>query len=406
MTSFICSILCGLSIYVLGEPGDLPHLIQCVHEQGFENVQHVIPMVFASMFTILSGASLGPEAPLVAICAATAGYISIHIFHQKDRNIIRKHTFMGMAGALSAFFGVPLGGSLFSLEVPHRTGLEHFEHIIEVVFAGEVCLAVFRSLARLPMEAIWRNENTPTMLDADASSIFLGGGIGLLGAGVAYLWMKFHWRLMKVFGNLGLLDKENTYAVRRVLLGAVGVVSIAMFLPQTMFWGEWEFPVLATLSPASDLPHVWPTKGLIGFEMDTCMKCFIVGIGKLIAISFTVAGGYRGGFIFPFLTAGSAFGRALCFVFSDLSPLISTLCFAAGINVAITRTALATPLILCFLSGELFALPAVLAASLVSLLSTAYVPFIKPQATRSDIEFSLHYKQNYNQRISESIQIA
>lgn len=47
MTSFICSILCGLSIYVLGEPGDLPHLIQCVHEQGFENVQHVIPMVFA-----------------------------------------------------------------------------------------------------------------------------------------------------------------------------------------------------------------------------------------------------------------------------------------------------------------------------------------------------------------------
>jgi len=70
-----------------------------------------------SMFTILSGASLGPEAPLVAICAATAGYISIHIFHQKDRNIIRKHTFMGMAGALSAFFGVPLGGSLFALEV-------------------------------------------------------------------------------------------------------------------------------------------------------------------------------------------------------------------------------------------------------------------------------------------------
>lgn len=307
-----------------------------------------------SMFTILSGASLGPEAPLVAICAATAGYISIHIFHQKDRNIIRKHTFMGMAGALSAFFGVPLGGSLFALEVPHRTGLEHFEHVIEVVFAGEVCLAVFRSLAGLPMEAIWRNENTPTMLDADASSIFLGGGIGLLGAGVAYLWMKFHWRLMKVFGNLGLLDKENIYAVRRVLLGAVGVVSIAMFLPQTMFWGEWEFPVLATLSPASDLPHVWPTKGLIGFEMDTCMKCFIVGIGKLIAISFTVAGGYRGGFIFPFLTAGSAFGRALCFVFSDLSPVISTLCFAAGINVAITRTARKYSEVILFVSCQLY----------------------------------------------------
>ena len=292
-----------------------------------------------SMCTILSGASLGPEAPLVAICAATAGYVSRHVFQQTDRNVIRKHTFMGMAGALSAFFGVPLGGSLFALEVTSRTGIEYFEHVIEVVFAGEVCLAVFRSLARLPMEAIWRNENTPTMLDADASLIFLGGGIGLLGAGVAYLWMKFHWLLMEVFGNIGLLDKENSRAVRRVLLGAVGVVSIGMFLPQTLFWGEWEFPVLAALSPASNLPHVWPTDGLIGFEMDTCMKCFIIGFGKLIAISFTVAGGFRGGFIFPFFTAGAAFGQALCFVFSDLSPVISTLCFAAGINVAITRTA-------------------------------------------------------------------
>lgn len=291
------------------------------------------------MFTILSGASLGPEAPLVAICAATAGYISKHVFRQKDRNVIRKHTFMGMAGALSAFFGVPLGGSLFALEVTSRTGIEYFEHVIEVVFAGEICLSVFRSLARLPMEAIWRNENTPTMYEADASLIFLGGGLGLLGAGVAYLWMKFHWRLIKAFDHLGLLDKENTYALPRVLFGAVGVVSIGMFLPQTLFWGEWEFPVLATLSPALDLPHVWPSAGLIGFEMDTCTKCFIVGFGKLTAISFTVAGGYRGGFIFPFFTAGAAFGRALCFVFSDMSPVIATLCCAAGINVAITRTA-------------------------------------------------------------------
>lgn len=47
MASFFFSILCGLSIYVLGEPGDLPNLIRCVHEQGFEDVHHVIPMIFA-----------------------------------------------------------------------------------------------------------------------------------------------------------------------------------------------------------------------------------------------------------------------------------------------------------------------------------------------------------------------
>ena len=339
LASFFLSACCGLSIYLLGEPGDLAYTIKCIHEKGYKATNHIIPMLASSMFTILSGASLGPEAPLVAICAATAGFISRHAFQQKNRNTIRKHTFMGMAGALSAFFGVPLGGSFFALEVASRFGIEYFEHLIEAIFAGEVCVVVFRSLAGLPLAAIWKNENTPTIAEADPSMILLGGGLGLFAAGLAYLWANFHWRLMDAFGCLGLLDDDNAYAVPRIMLGALGVVSIGMMVPQTMFWGEWEFPVLAALSPASDLPHLWPTSGLTGFEMDNCMNCLIVGFCKLVVISFTVAGGYRGGFIFPFFTAGAAFGRALCFMFPSISPVISTLCFAAGINVAITRTA-------------------------------------------------------------------
>ena len=36
----------------------------------------------------------------------------------------------GMAGALAAFFGCPLGGSLFAMEVNSRFGIEYFEHTI------------------------------------------------------------------------------------------------------------------------------------------------------------------------------------------------------------------------------------------------------------------------------------
>ena len=49
------------------------------------------------------------------------------------------------------------------------------------------------------------------------------------------------------------------------------------------------------MGPAKDLPNIWPPEGLIGFEMDTPFKVFIVGCCKLIAVSFTVAGGLRGG---------------------------------------------------------------------------------------------------------------
>ena len=187
------------------------------------------------------------------------------------------------------------------------------------------------------------------------------------------------------------------------MLGATAVVVIGVLVPHTMFWGEWEIGPIATLSPASELPHVWPTWGLIGFEMNSWQSCAVVGFAKLVAISFTVAGGFRGGYIFPFFAAGAAFGRAMCFIFPSLNPAVATLCLAAGINVAITRTALATTLILSSLSGEQHALPIVLAASVVSLFATGYVPFIKSQLARSDIDFSLFYQASRRPRVEDSM---
>ena len=49
------------------------------------------------------------------------------------------------------------------------------------------------------------------------------------------------------------------------------------------------------MGPAKDLPNIWPTTGLTGFEMDSPLTVLIMGFSKLIAVSFTVAGGLRGG---------------------------------------------------------------------------------------------------------------
>ena len=84
----------GLSVVYLGEPGDLPYTVKCVHEDAYIAMDHVIPMVAASQFSILGGGSYGPEAPLVAICAALGGFISRKVFKIEQRNIVRKHTLM------------------------------------------------------------------------------------------------------------------------------------------------------------------------------------------------------------------------------------------------------------------------------------------------------------------------
>jgi len=360
----------GLTVMYLGDPGDLPYTIKCVHEKGYIAMSHVPPMVLASLFSIVGGGSLGPEAPLVAICAALGGFISRTIFKQNNRNVVRKHTLMGMAGALAAFFGCPLGGSLFALEVNSRFGVEYFEHIVESILCGEVCVVVFRALAGLPIESIWVI-TTPKLPYATPSEVLIGIALGLVGALVAAFFAGMHWGVMALFAKLDVLRDDR--AVLRGLLGGFVVIALGMMIPHTMFWGESEFQTISSLSPASTLPHVWPTSGLYDFEIVSAWTCFLVGFAKLVAISFTVAGGYRGGFIFPLFATGAALGRMISFFIPGIPVQLPVLCMAAAVNVAITRTSIATTLILCYLSGEQCALSAVLASSLVSLFATGYM---------------------------------
>ena len=68
LVSFTMLILTGLAVVVLGEPGDLPYTISRVHQDAYIPMDHVPPMIVASMFSILAGGSLGPEAPLGTSC--------------------------------------------------------------------------------------------------------------------------------------------------------------------------------------------------------------------------------------------------------------------------------------------------------------------------------------------------
>ena len=255
---------------------------------------------------------------------------------------------------------------------------------MEAIFSGTVCLCVFRGLTKLEIGAIWTI--SPNHLGpSHPSDVVVGATIGLLGAGVAAIFALFHQRLIMVlFKKYNLIP--NHMAIRRALVGATGMLLIGVCIPQTMFWGESEFQIISTASSAAKLPHVFPTSGLFGFEMDSFWTCMLVGFAKIVAISFTVAAGFRGGFIFPLFAAGAAFGKGLTFLIPSLHPAMATLCFAAGINVAITRTALATTLILAALAGEGGnAITPVLAASIASLFVTSYMPFIRSQVKRTDI---------------------
>ena len=368
IVGFSMAIAVGCVVKYVGEPGDLPFTVKAVHEKGYLSFNYVCPMVLASLCTLLGGTSMGPEAPLGTICASVSGFLSRRLFKQTDRNMIRKHTLMGLASALAAFFGSPIGGTLFALEVQSRFGLEYFEHLIESYFSALITLTVFRTCAGLSIGPIW---NLTDIGPSRPEFILLGAVLGLLSAVIAACFAHFHWTVMSVFGKLNLLKDEN--AISRALLASSVFLTIGMFMPYTLFWGEDEFQQIATLGPAENLANVFPTSGLIDFEMDTALNCFLVGVFKLVSISFGIAGGFRGGFIFPLFACGAAFGRCLIFFFPSIPPPYACLCIAAGLNVVITRTSMATPIILVFLSGQPNLISAVSAASATSLFATMYM---------------------------------
>lgn len=52
------------------------------------------------------------------------------------------------------------------------------------------------------------------------------------------------------------------------------------------------------------LPHIWPKEQLIAYDLGKPGPNLMVALAKMAAISITIHGGFRGGFIFPFFLTG------------------------------------------------------------------------------------------------------
>lgn len=117
IVGFVFATALGGAVVVLGDPGDLAYTIHKVHSrEAALGMDHVLPMVVTSLCSIVAGASLGPEAPLVAICASVAGFLSRTVFRTVQPNVIRKHTLMGVRFVVVvAFFYLFLWSVFFAV---------------------------------------------------------------------------------------------------------------------------------------------------------------------------------------------------------------------------------------------------------------------------------------------------
>ena len=223
----------GVALRVLGEPtNNLPEVVVQIHSDGQldSSPREFLSMTVVSLFTICSGASFGPEAPLIAIGGGLASLAAERFALPKAEVLVL--TLCGMGAGLAAFFGQPIGGALFACEVIHSHGLEYFEALIPAVSAAVACNFAFRVVSHLPGGgAVWAFPAEPALA---ASTALLGAPLGLIGGALGVGWMAAVTRLRGGLTTRGVMKHHVAKgAVAGLVIGTIGIC-----LPETLFWAE------------------------------------------------------------------------------------------------------------------------------------------------------------------------
>ncbi len=350
----IGGLLVGLSLYLMGLPGEVAFVVDRVHDPGSIDMKQTPAMIVASLLSIAAGGSAGPEAPLVQVNGSIGGWLGSKL--KLSLPTVRILTFCGMSAALGAFFGAPLGGALFALELPHRRGLEYYEALVPAVLSAILSFTIFRLTTGLSIGGMYHFDSIPPLT---LMNLLQGAILGAIGAAIALLFVL-------VFHIVGYLTAPLHH--RTILLATLGGLSIgliAVVYPQTLFFGEKQIDIIIE-------------QGAM-FGIATLL---MIGLAKMLAVSCTLHSGFRGGFIFPLFYIGSVVGCAIALGFPQIHPTIAMVCMMAAVNVAITKTPISTTVILSVIADTSM-VPVIVIASFTSFLLTTQVALIDTQRSRS-----------------------
>ena len=347
-----CGLVVGCCLKWLGTPGEIAAVVDNIHLQhGRLDVRQTPSMIANSLVSITGGGSAGPEAPLVQIIGSFASWLGERL--DLSDNDVRIFTFCGMGTALGAFFGAPIGGAIFALEIPHKRGLEYHEALFPSCLAAVIGFLVFRSVLG------WQGSiySIPTLHAVSYRDLLFAVILGAVGAGVGSLFailFSFTEKLAHPFSK---------WPIVLGLLGGILIGVVAVYYPETLFWGEFQVQDMLTHASGGAAHY------------------FILAALKMLTIGFTLHFGFRGGFIFPLFFIGTALGLGVSLVVPAVPAAVAILSLMAAVNVAVTKTPIATTLILTALSGVTL-VPVIAVASFTAALVASRVEVIHSQRSR------------------------
>ncbi len=270
-------------------------------------------IVLASIISLAIGASLGPEAPLLAVVAATAPWIALRINTPGLAPLI---TQAGIGSIFALLFGSPLAATFVGLETIVIAGRTLYTFLIPVLVASTTGFLGFRAITHHSLTSL-ANLEFPAYPQLEIRHFPVAIAIGAAGAFLGLIQVAAFRTLDRALRPL------DRVPVAKATLGGIGIGLVALIAgEETLFSGEHELDVLLHNAGAKSVGTL-----------------VLIIAGKLVANSISMATGFRGGKIFPIVFIGGTLGIAAHQAFTSIPLAVAVACGMAGATMVILRPA-------------------------------------------------------------------
>jgi CIC family chloride channel protein len=315
----------------------------------------------AAIVTVGAGGSLGREGPMIRMGAMLSSWMGQRLGLPPHR--LKILVGCGAAAGLAATYNIPIGGTLFAMEV--ILGNFALEIFGPIVASSVIATLIARSITgNRPLYA------APEYALSSGWEMLLYAGLGVAGAFASVLFMRGVSLGEKAFARLRFLPRPLHPLVGMALLGGIG-----LYVPHAL--GRGYGTINLALAGTLRLPE----RFALSPEL-TGLLLLGIALVKLAATALTRGCGGAGGMFTPSLAFGALVGGAYGSFMHALWPHIASpygAYAAVGMAAVMAGTSYApisAILILFEFTGNYdLILPVMLAAILSSLLARALHPY-------------------------------
>jgi len=213
-------------------------------EQLPQSRSSLFPLLILSLVTTTFGFSVGPEAPMVCDGGLVGASLARKLYGSGERKKAESLAYAGAAGALTAFMGIPIAGSIFALELTRSSaGLSGGarEALSPAVAASVAALVLIRAFlvpdtavgGHFAYAAVGSLSGRTMMISALVSSV-IGAVLGTIFHKPLAFLKSILWPAKGAGNDKGLWKRE--VAIKTLIGLAVGLIS--SYMSQHSFGGR------------------------------------------------------------------------------------------------------------------------------------------------------------------------